>query len=179
MITADRLRECVDYDPDTGLFTWRDRPLSHFKRAQSHAAWRATCFGKPFGSILSTGYRRAIIDGERYLEHRLAWFYVYGVWPEEQIDHLNGDRTDNRIANLRCVSNAENHRNLTLFRNNTSGVAGVRFDKRYGTWKAVIWDSGRPVHLGSFLRKDDAVAARRDAEMQLGYHPNHGKQRAA
>ena len=101
-LTAERLREVLAYDPDTGVFTWKAR-TSPFSRVN---------VGDVAGNLRRDGYIEICVDGRKHQSHRLAWLYVYGEWPADQIDHINGIRTDNRIANLREANNAENHHNL-------------------------------------------------------------------
>lgn len=173
-LTAARLREVVRYDPETGKFYWIDRPRSDFKTAQGYGSWRSRCLGKQAGSPTGHGYHVIGVDLERHYAHRLAWLYVYGEWPTQHVDHINGDGSDNRICNLRDVSNTDNHRNCRKFITNNSGVTGVRFT-RYGTWSAAIWADAKIIRLGSFKTMDEAVTARRAAEERLGYHPNHGR----
>jgi hypothetical protein len=173
-LTAEQLRDALDYDPETGVFMWKDRPLSHFASPQAHASYTSRCAGKVAGADTGDGYLRVNVYRKKYLCHRLAWFYVYGKWPKQHIDHVNGDRLDNRIANLRDVSNTDNHRNVRMVKTNTSGVLGVRFDARHNRWAASI-SAHAKIHLGSFKTKEEAIAARKAAERQYGYHPNHGR----
>lgn len=173
-LTADRLRAVLDYDANTGIFTWAVRPLSDFANTQAYGSFVARCLGKEAGSPTMNGYRRITVDRAPYLAHRLAWLHFHGSWPSQHIDHINGDGCDNRIVNLRDVSNADNHRNLRLMKTNNSGVCGVRHTP-YGTFSATIWENSKIIHLGSFKTKEEAIAARKAAERQLGYHPNHGR----
>jgi hypothetical protein len=106
--------------------------------------------------------------------HRVAWAIHFGEWPKF-IDHINGDKTDNRIENLRAVSFVENTRNRKRPTNNSSGHAGIYWHTKERRWVARIGDGAGRKRLGSFLNLDDAVAARRKAEVDLGYHPNHGR----
>lgn len=99
----------------------------------------------------------------------MVWLYVYGVWPSRFIDHIDHNPSNNRIVNLRDVSASDNMRNRRLGRHNTSGAHGVRFDKLSGRWTASI-----NINLGSFDRRQDAVDARKSAEVKFGYHPLHG-----
>lgn len=105
----------------------------------------------------------------------------YGEWPSQFLDHVNGDPTDNRIANLREVTNQENCKNKSINRNNKSGVIGVFFYDHggYQYWVAYIRAEGRHIGLGYFKRYEDAVAARKQAEIDYGYHHNHGRKRRA
>jgi len=109
-----------------------------------------------------------------YLAHRLAWFYVYGEFPT-MIDHIDGNRTNNKISNLRQVSSKENQCNLTIAANNTSGITGVSFSKERSKWEAKIQIDGKTIHLGRYLDKEDAILARKQGEVKYEFHKNHGK----
>lgn len=156
------LRKYLRYDPTSGAFTWLTSQGSAVN-------------GKPAGCTHPRGYRRIVINGRQYQEHRLAWLYVYGDWPEYTIDHINGDKADNRIANIRDVPIKENCRNQSLSKNNSSGVNGVTFCKRLKKWKATIAAGASNEHLGYFDTKREAAAARASANNKHKYHQNHGK----
>lgn len=151
-MTPERVREVVNYDSLTGLFTWVE-PLSP-----------VVSLGRKAGTISSHGYIRISIDNVGYMAHRLAWFYVYGKWPNGQLDHINRIKTDNRISNLRDVTPSQNSKNKGLNKNNTSGCAGVYYKKEKRTWVAGIRDNGKVKYLGSFKDKEMAVIARRSYE---------------
>lgn len=154
-LTAERLREVLDYDPDTGVFTRKVR-TGNVK------------IGDVAGSFNGKGYIRIGIDGRLHRAHRLAWLYVTGEWPKDQIDHINGDRGDNRLANLREVNNAENQHNLRKARaDNTTGFLGV--SPRYGKFRAYIMVDGKNKHLGCFPTPEAAHAAYLEAKR--GLHP--------
>ena len=136
------LRERLHYDPDTGIFTWLVRKTTKVQ------------IGDRAGSLSAQGYRQIMIDGVNYLEHRLAWFMSKGYWPVE-VDHINRDKTDNRLINLRECTRTEN----ALNRPST----GVYQDKRTGRWIAQITISGKGKHLGSFSTKEKAAEARAQA----------------
>lgn len=123
----------------------------------------------------STGYLEVRHQGRKYQLHRIIWLLTHGDWPRGCIDHINGDRTDNRPANLRDVTRQENSMNQALNSRNTSGVVGVRWRERYGKWEAQIKVSGRHQYLGRFASFEAAVAARKEAERLNGFHPNHGR----
>lgn len=159
-LTVATAREFLDYDPSTGIFIW----------LQSRGLARA---GNRAGSLEHRGYIVIGINGNRYGAHRLAWLFVHGQWPN-QIDHINGVPSDNRISNLRDVSIQENCRNRRMSINNTSGHLGVSWITSKKLWHATISISGRLKSLGYFACKDDAVVVRKAAEVQYCYHPNHG-----
>ncbi len=165
MLTAERLREVLHYDPDTGVFTWRVAP-SRRMRAGSRA-----------GTTTNTGYVHIRYDGGVYLGHRLAWFYVHGRWPSEQIDHVNGVRVDNRLTNLRECSSAENHQNLKLSPRNTSGHPGVYWNVKAKRWHAQITAGGHQKHLGHFTDLEEAAEAYRIAKAK--YHTFQPETRSA
>lgn len=148
-LSAARLRAALDFNPETGAFT---RKVSGFNpRVQA---------GTRAGGLARDGYRYVRVDTTRYLEHRLAWFYVYGHWPSE-IDHANGVKDDNRIANLRVATRTQNNANKALQRNNASGFKGVHFDKANQKWMAYLQVSGKFKNLGRFDSIEAAVEARR------------------
>ena len=162
------LRSRLDYDADTGALVWRHNPTAS-------ASWNTRWTGEDAFTAVTDGYRTGRLDGTQHLAHRLVWAWHYGEWPVEQIDHINGDRGDNRIENLRQVSNTENARNASVSRNNTSGVTGVWWDKRRNRWRAEIKVDRQKMVLGAFACISDAVAARKAAEQRFGFHENHGK----
>jgi len=170
------LRECLDYAPDTGALAWRERPLAHFKSRACAAAFNARCARRPAFEAIRSGYKSLNLDRRRYSAHRLIWKWVTGDDPEI-IDHINGDRTDNRWENLRSTSCGENQRNVSLYRNNKSGRVGVLFHKASGKWCAHIRVKRRNIHLGLHSSFEDACAARAAAEAEHGFHANHGRGR--
>lgn len=157
------LHELFCYSLQTGVFTRRTTTSSNAKR------------GDEAGSVNGQGYLVVRIAGKKYYAHRLAFLYVTGEWPPETVDHIDGDPSNNSWGNLRLVSHAENHKNQKRHSNNTSGVAGVHWHKASGKWQAYIRVNGKQKHLGSFDDKAAAVLVRLAAEIEHGYHPNHGK----
>lgn len=148
MITHGRLLQVMNYDAETGLFHWLA------------ATSKKTKIGSQAKTINAYGYIRIRIDKEDYVAHRLAWFYVYGKWPENQIDHINGVRTDNRINNLRdvCVrQNQENQRRAQ--KGNRSGFLGVSWNNKDQKWWSRISVNGKFNYLGSYDKPEDAHAA--------------------
>ena len=147
-VSHERLRECLDYDPDTGVFTWRGGVECHGTRI---AGTRA-------GNKSFTGYWRLRIDRKEYDAHRVAWFYVHGYWPR-MLDHINGVRDDNRMANLREATGTDNRANTKRPKSNTSGVKGVTWNKSAGKWQAAIACQRKHFFLGVFDDIKDAEEA--------------------
>lgn len=145
-LTAARLRELLDYDPETGVFTW----LVHVRKARP---------GAVAGTLMCHSRRSIRVCGRNYLEHRLAWLYMTGEWPSDQIDHINGDPSDNRWCNLREATNIQNHGNLRAHRDNKSGVKGVSWDDRRRKWAVCLMADGKKVYRARFDSKAKATAA--------------------
>ena len=157
-LTAEYLRSILDYDPATGIFTRKVRTSNSVK------------VGDIAGSIDSGGYLRLRLQSRLYHAHRLAWLYVYNSWPEDQLDHINRNRSDNRISNLREVTNKQNHQNKSKPSNNTSGHPGVVWHKQHSKWRAKITHY-KDIHLGYFASLEEAVAARKAGELKYwGHH---------
>lgn len=142
-LTAEELRSLVDYNPDTGAFTW----LRRIERDQWVVTWNKKWAGKPAGTTMSHGYRAMRVNDVPYLCHRLAWLHVTGEWPRKLIDHINGDKADNRFCNLREATNSENLFN-SIIQDNHSGHRGVSLHKASGMWHAQIHYEGRAISLG-------------------------------
>lgn len=155
-LSAERLREVLLYDPKTGIFTW-------LARRQKVSP------GAVAGTNHSEGYRRIVVDSKFYYAHRLAWLYVNGNWPANSIDHIDGDRSNNRISNLRDASDDVNSQNLhgAQINNKTSGLLGVCFSKNAGKFHAQITHKRKPIHLGFFDDKNDAHQAYLDAKRRI------------
>lgn len=161
MITQERLKQLVSYDPDTGIFI-RKISLAHNAKAGSSAGTKNS----------QHGYLEFSIDCKTYTCHRLAWLYMFGEFPKSQIDHINHIKTDNRMKNLRCVIASENQKNRKLNKNNSSGYSGVR--KIKNRWQCQIVVDTQFIYLGSFNNLSDAINARKKAEKEYGFHENHG-----
>jgi hypothetical protein len=137
--------------------------------------WNAVFAGEEaFATIGATGYRKGAIFGRTFLAHRIIWAISFDDWPSE-LDHIDGDRGNNRLCNLRAVTSSENNRNRSLPCTNTSGRIGVFWHARYNCWRAQIKVGGHQTNLGSFKHKHDAIASREAAERKHGFHPNHGR----
>jgi hypothetical protein len=167
---ASVLADLLAYDPDTGALVWKERtPVS----AKQPSQWNAKYAGKTFNKG-ADGYHRVAIFEIRYPAHRIIWKMVYGADPEI-IDHVNGDRSDNRLSNLRSVSFADNCRNRKIPNSNSSGTIGVYFNKHRQKWQASIRADGKLMHLGVFENISEAISARQQASIKYGYHANHGR----
>jgi hypothetical protein len=149
-LTAERLREVLDYDPETGVFRWLVAP-------GCGSGIRTDLVGKPAGAIDSVGYRYIKIDGVKHSAARLARLYVTGEWPEAQVDHESRDRADNRYDNLRPATHQQNQANTAARKTNDLGVKGV--SRHTGKYIARIWDGEKKRYLGRFSKLVDAAAA--------------------
>lgn len=156
-LTQERLKELLDYDPDTGAFTW----LQDAPRGKTKTGDRAGCY-RP------EGYHVIGIRRRRYRSHRLAWLWIHGVWPSASLDHINGDPSDNRLVNLREASYPQNAHNAKLRKDNTSGYKGVFWVNHCMKWGAQFVLMGNNIYLGLFENKLDAVTAVRSAREK--YH---------
>ena len=163
MITYEEASEAFNYDSKTGIIT---NKVNRGTRAK---------VGEESGWKTERGYLRLHISGSTYMTHKIAWLLHHGEWPEQDIDHINGIRDDNRISNLRDVSRQENMRNTKKSVKNTSGVTGVKWHKGGGKWAAAIRILYKDIHLGLFDCFLDAVAARMRAEKEHNFHENHGR----
>lgn len=154
-LTAERLREILTYDPNTGEFRWR---ISINSQAPE---------GAITGYVSRAGYSLIRISGRKYRAHRLAWLYVHGRWPKDQIDHINRIRNDNRITNLREATHWENQQNRGIASRNSSRYAGVCWHTGKSKWHARIKINGRYKHIGYFEFIEDGVAARAAAKAKV------------
>ena len=162
-LTQEYLKSILDYDPETGLFT---NKIMRSPRALT---------GEVAGTLNGRGYIQIGINGKRYIAHRLAFLYVEGELPPEDVDHINGNRTDNRWQNLRHANKQTNGRNTKRYITNTSGIMGVSWCAPGRKWASHIKVSGRTVYLGYFTTKFAAAYARHQAELKFNFHPSHGR----
>ena len=157
----ERLVELLTYSPDTGIFSWKKNRRGVIRKGYSA------------GHLHSRGYVSICVDGISYKAHRLAWLYVNGKPPVDQIDHINGVRDDNRIANLREATNAENHQNQGLHSTNSSGFPGVTWVPKRNRWKAQIKVLGKNKHLGMYRELEAAAEAYKTAKARMHrFQPN-------
>jgi hypothetical protein len=162
-LTSEYLQKMFIYNKDTGIVTRRVTVSPNAKK------------GDIVGSLDSCGYLQFSMDYKMYKLHRIIWTYIHGDIPDE-IDHINGDKTDNRLCNLRNVTRCDNLKNKPIYRNNKSGVLGVHWQSGRGKWVAKIDVNGKRIHLGSFKDLNEAISARRNAEVLYNFHKNHGRQ---
>lgn len=177
--SVELLNECFNYFPDTGVITWKDRPLSHFSSVAYHGRWLKRFAGKEAGTVraLSNGYSCRVIGYSGYTElaHRIALRMSGFEIPEGMVvDHINRNALDNRLENLRIVTTQENLKNSRRGKNNSTGHTGV-YRHRGKRWLAIIGVNGKLKYLGVFDRLEDAIACRIAAEKQYGYTKQHGK----
>jgi hypothetical protein len=152
-MNTNALKTLLRYDPETGLIYWIAKGKGKIKK-------------KPAGTLLQTGYIGICIGLKRFQAHRIAWALHYGFWPKDQIDHINGIKTDNRFCNLREATNSQNGKNLGLSKANSSGNKGVCFEKYTNRWRATIRVNGKTISLGRFHNIEQAVLQRKIAEQK-------------
>lgn len=154
--------EAVDYNPESGEFKWKTTTRN-----------RARVAGNNPSSYSSNGYLEICVGGTKVSAHKLAWHIYYGYWPNHHIDHIDGDKRNNRISNLRKSDPSINMKNRGFNKNNTTGKMGVY--KSGQKWRSRIRVSGKLVNLGTYENYNDAVEARESAEVKYKFHINHGK----
>jgi len=162
-----QIKSIVQYCEDTGDFIWIKHRVIKMR-------------GQVCGSLYAYRgklYRKIWILGHQFMAHRLVWFYFYGKSPVNGLDHIDGDSLNNRIENLRDVSQQENTRNARLSKRNNSGKTGVTWHKKYKKWHAYIGVNLKLIDLGLFTDLNEAISVRRDAEIKYGFHQNHGKEK--
>lgn len=156
VLAQDRLKELLQYDADTGRFVWKIKPN------------RRVVVGTEAGAN-KDGYVVIRLSGVNYFAHRLAWLYVHGKWPNEHIDHINGDRADNRLCNLRDVNRSTNMRNMRAHKDSMVPLVGVSIDSRRSKpYRASIYTDGKHKHIGYFATADEARVAYMQAKEK--YH---------
>lgn len=168
-ITQKRLKELFCYSKETGIFIRRIARSGVSKGSEAGTIH--------FDPKVGKRYRKINIDNVIYPTHRLAWLYVTGRFPVDQIDHIDGNGLNNKWDNLREVSNAENKKNRRLQSTNSSGFCGIHWREDLKKWRAVIQVNKKTIHLGVFKDKDDAINARKAANVKYNFHCNHGQDR--
>lgn len=164
-VTVERLHERLYADFERGLLYYKPIGLSW---------WDTRYAGKECFNINCHGYLVGTLDKVRLLKHRVLVAMSIGDWPDE-VDHINGLKSDNRSENLRAVTRTVNSKNLPISARNTSGVTGVTWHKNDNRWCANIHHMGKYIYLGGYKNFEDAVKVRKEAEIKYGYHQNHGR----
>jgi hypothetical protein len=177
LVTPEMLAMAIDYYPDTGRLFFRHRSEAEFCSPGVAKQWNTVNAGREtFLNVTAKGYLSGRVFGCQFMAHRVAWAVYHGKWPNHQIDHINGDPADNRLANLRDVPQHINARNVKRRKDNTSGCTGVSWVKRFGKWMAFApRGDGRSKNLGCFKTFDEAVEARAASIAGLGFTERHGE----
>lgn len=177
---VDKLRKLYRFDSETGLIFFNERTPDDFRGKANGVEKICYVFNRnyagkeAFATKHIMGYKQGTILKKKYLAHRVAWALHYGFWPSGEIDHINGNKVDNRIDNLRDVNHRENGLNQKLKSNNKSGVNGVLWDKSIGKWSARIMVDGKLHILLNTSSFEEACNARREADLKYKFHENHG-----
>jgi hypothetical protein len=176
--SVEHLRECFDYDPNTGILKRKLRNREFYKSDAAYKMSEKRFSGSHNVKVNQQGYLTTRLEGRSYLVHRIAWKMAKGSEPE-YIDHENGDRKDNRILNLRSVSKTENAMNRAIQSNSSTGVYGVTISNKVEGFFVYIKKEGVREYLGSTKDFFEACCLRKSAEIRYGFHKNHGRPRAA
>lgn len=172
MISQDRLKQLVSYDPVTGVIKQKPRTKKDIPRDSRLKSWNTRYAGKECSCTSKSGYIVVRLGGNLYLGHRLAFLYVNGFIPE-QIDHINGNRLDNRISNLRPSNPKQNSRNLKVYSNNKTGYHGIY--RNNNSYYVQIWVSGKCFSGGSYSDISKAIERRKELEREIGFAKEHGE----
>ena len=167
-LTQQYLKEIFNYDPETGILTWKVKKSRNINIGD--------VAGSEFKTKQGKRYLRVSVNDKLYFIHRIAWMYSYGEWPCE-IDHKDGNGLNNKWENLRNVSRLENSKNQRKSTRNKSGIVGVFWDRTYNKWRAYIRVNGVLHSIGQFKSLFDAVCARKTSELEYYFHKNHGSDR--
>jgi len=162
------LQAAVDYNPDTGILTWKnDRPMEHFKTKIHYSYWKSKVAGKQALTLNNRSYRVIVFNDSSYVQHRVIWKLVTGREPIAEIDHINHDRSDNRWCNLREATWFEQQHNQSIRSDNTSGIKGVNFNKRTGKWVARVQVNNKRLSIGVFKTIEEAELAIKNKRIEL------------
>jgi hypothetical protein len=170
-LTQQTLVDLLRYED--GKLYWKNRDQKYFDKEWQAVRWNKRYAEKEAFTYSSYGYKQGRIFDKGYLAHRVIYCMFYGAWPSE-IDHIDGNPTNNRIENLREVTSSENSKNMKMHAHNTSGIVGVYFERYTNCWCASI-ESETKRYKKRFKDKLDAISWRQDKEMKLGFHKNHGR----
>lgn len=179
--SPELLRKLLRYEPDTGKLFWRERTPDMFADGLQTAAHKCARWNSCFADSEAltakdlAGYYHGDVLGRKFRAHRIAWVVHHGSWPDGDIDHINGDRGDNKAKNLRDVTTSQNSRNSKKYSTNKSGVNGVSWNTQKKKWRAEMRLKNKLHFLGYFANINDAIAARKAAEVGHGFTERHGK----
>lgn len=172
-LTRDRLEQLFEVDIEAGILIWRIRSADQFPSERACKSWNTRLAGQVAGSTNKRGYREIHFDGRLHLRHRLIWLAAHGVMPVE-VDHVHGAAAGDGIGNLREATQGENMKNLAMQKRNKTGCIGVE-RLPSGKYRATIRSENKVHRLGHFNTLDEAVAVRKAAEREHGFHENHGR----
>ncbi len=167
-MNAADLCNFLEYDKENGELKWKPRKSSRWNAR--HSGTKAGCISS------SNGYLTLSINNQKYLSHRVAWAIFYGEWPAGQIDHIDHNRTNNRISNLRCVTHSENGKNQKRRARTRDGEMGITKRQDTGKYQVRVCANGTRKTIGCFCSIEAAISARNFAYQELGFHKNHGAQ---
>ena len=165
-LTQGYLKSVFEYSEHTGILLWKKEKLK---------GSRKSFIAGYIDSSVSSGYRKICFNGSTYGAHRIIWIMVYGSAPQGEIDHVDGDRSNNAIKNLRDVSKSSNQKNAKLRSNNSTGIMGVHKLKIGGSYQVTIAKSGKRSYIGTYRDFFEACCVRKSLELKHGYHANHGR----
>lgn len=173
--TKEHLHELLAYDAETGELTWRNRKRHWFLTDRSHAVWNGKFAGKPaLNTPKECGHLQGYLLSVMRKSHRVIWKMAYGTEPD-CIDHIDGDPSNNRLANLREVTQSGNMKNQKLRIDNGTGTPGIHFDKNRGLYMAYVNSEGKRKYLGRYATLERARAVREGANRDYEFHENHGR----
>lgn len=170
-VTQEELLVLLTYKE--GKLFWKTRGDNYFKSKRSARIWNSRYAGKEAFTYCSDGYKAGRVFDKGYQAHRVIFCMAYGYWPSE-IDHIDGDRANNRIENLREATSSQNSKNTKMPKNNKSGVVGVYFESYTNMWCASVQSENKH-QKKRFRSKEDAISWRKQKELELQFHPNHGR----
>lgn len=167
--TPELLRQLLDYEPETGTLKWKTRTAGMFATKRAFSTWNSRFAGKEAFTAKDSmhGYRVGNVNYKLCMAHRVIWAIVHGEYPEYDVDHINGNRGDNRLINLRAATRSQNNCNSGTRKDNKSGYRGVSFHSQYGKWEARIYADKKKYPLGFFETAEEAAEAYRLASLRL------------
>lgn len=175
-MNKNAIKDFFKYNPSTGEITRKTPPSKYFSCDKKRDEYfQKVSISSPFKTIATGGYLKGSFYKKDYSAHRVAWFLFYGFWPSLHIDHIDGNRKNNKISNLRQVTVSLNNKNLSISKRNKTGCVGVSWDNQNKKWRACIRIDKKTINLGRFTDIESAISARKDAEKEFGFHVNHGK----